>query len=93
VLDGVEVTEYAGTVLPGLIDRHTHLVVDATSGRLERTGAMSPTWPIDQWRTDINEVEDLFHWVLASGGYAELLQNGRDRRSDLGVAKDLPLLA
>jgi imidazolonepropionase-like amidohydrolase len=38
--DGVEVTEYAGTVLPGLVDCHTHLVADATFGGLERAGAM-----------------------------------------------------
>lgn len=41
VPDGVELTEYAGTVLPGLIDCHTHLVADATVGGLERVGAMS----------------------------------------------------
>ena len=41
VLDGVEVTEYAGTVLPWLIDGHTHLVADATFGGLERAGAIS----------------------------------------------------
>ena len=40
-LDGVEVAEHAGTVLPGLIDCHTHLVADATFGGLERAGAMS----------------------------------------------------
>ena len=39
--DHVEVREYAGTVLPGLIDCHTHLVADATFGGLERAGAMS----------------------------------------------------
>lgn len=39
--DRVEVTEYAGTVLPGLIDCHTHLVADATLGGLERVGTMS----------------------------------------------------
>jgi imidazolonepropionase-like amidohydrolase len=38
--DGVELTEYAGTVLPGLIDCHTHLVADATVGGLERAGVM-----------------------------------------------------
>lgn len=37
---GVEVTEYAGTVLPGLFDCHTHLVADATFGGLERAGTM-----------------------------------------------------
>ena len=42
VPDQVEVTEYAGTVLPGLVDCHTHLVADATVGGLERAGAMSP---------------------------------------------------
>jgi imidazolonepropionase-like amidohydrolase len=38
---GVEVVEYAGTVLPGLIDAHTHLVADASFGGLERAGSMS----------------------------------------------------
>jgi imidazolonepropionase-like amidohydrolase len=37
---GVEVTEYAGTVLPGLVDCHAHLVADATFGGLERAGSM-----------------------------------------------------
>ena len=37
----VEVTEYSGTVLPGLVDAHTHLVADATIGGLERAGSMS----------------------------------------------------
>lgn len=37
----VPVAEYAGTVLPGLIDCHTHLVADSTFGGLERTGVMS----------------------------------------------------
>jgi imidazolonepropionase-like amidohydrolase len=41
VPDRVELTEYAGTVLPGLIDCHTHLVADATFVGLERAGAMS----------------------------------------------------
>ncbi|WP_165372405.1 amidohydrolase family protein [Nocardioides iriomotensis] len=39
--DGVEVTEHAGTVLPGLVDGHTHLVADGTIGGLERAGALS----------------------------------------------------
>lgn len=39
--DGVAVTEYSGTMLPGLIDGHTHLVADATIGGLERAGSMS----------------------------------------------------
>lgn len=40
VPDEVEVREYAGTVLPGLVDCHTHLVADATVGGLERVGTM-----------------------------------------------------
>ena len=47
VPDRVEVTEYAGTVLPGLIDCHTHLVADATFGGLERAGTM-PDDALDQ---------------------------------------------
>jgi imidazolonepropionase-like amidohydrolase len=37
---GVEVLQYDGTVLPGLVDCHTHLVADATIGGLERAGTM-----------------------------------------------------
>jgi imidazolonepropionase-like amidohydrolase len=40
VPDGVELSDYDGTVLPGLFDCHTHLVADATIGGLERAGAM-----------------------------------------------------
>ena len=39
--DSTEVTQHIGTVLPGLIDCHTHLVADATFGGLERAGSMS----------------------------------------------------
>jgi imidazolonepropionase-like amidohydrolase len=39
--DGVELTQYDGTVLPGLVDCHTHLVADSTFGGLERVGTMS----------------------------------------------------
>jgi imidazolonepropionase-like amidohydrolase len=39
--EGVELTEHAGTVLPGLFDCHTHLVADSTFGGLERAGTMS----------------------------------------------------
>jgi imidazolonepropionase-like amidohydrolase len=41
VPEGVEVSDYAGTVLPGLIDCHSHLVADATIGGLERAGVMT----------------------------------------------------
>lgn len=39
--DSAEVTEYDGTVLPGLFDCHTHLVADSTFGGLERVGMMT----------------------------------------------------
>lgn len=38
--DGVETSGYAGTVLPGLFDCHTHLVADSSLGGLERAGTM-----------------------------------------------------
>ena len=41
VPEGVVVEEHAGTVLPGLIDCHAHLVADNTVGGLERAGEMS----------------------------------------------------
>jgi imidazolonepropionase-like amidohydrolase len=36
-----EVTTYDGTLLPGLIDTHVHLVADASMGSLERSTALS----------------------------------------------------
>jgi imidazolonepropionase-like amidohydrolase len=39
--DGVEVVQYAGTVLPGLVDCHTHLVADSTFGGLERAAGLT----------------------------------------------------
>ena len=38
---GVGVEEHWGTLLPGLIDCHTHLVADCTMGGLERAGVMT----------------------------------------------------
>lgn len=51
VPDGIEVSEYAGTVLPGLIDCHTHLVADATFGGLERAGRCRPRRSTQSSRT------------------------------------------
>jgi imidazolonepropionase-like amidohydrolase len=39
--DHVDVTDHPGTVLPGLVDCHTHLVADASFDGLERAGVMS----------------------------------------------------
>lgn len=39
VPDGVEVTAYDGTLLPGLVDAHVHLVSDSSLGSLERAGS------------------------------------------------------
>jgi imidazolonepropionase-like amidohydrolase len=37
---GVDVTTYDGTLLPGLVDCHVHLVSDASLGSLERAGSL-----------------------------------------------------
>ena len=37
---GVELSVYDGTLLPGLIDGHVHLVSDSSSGGLERAGGL-----------------------------------------------------
>jgi imidazolonepropionase-like amidohydrolase len=37
---GTEETSYDGTLLPGLIDTHVHLVADGTPGGLEAAGAL-----------------------------------------------------
>lgn len=36
---GCPVTSYAGTLLPGMVDTHVHLVADGTIGGLERAGS------------------------------------------------------
>ncbi|KAA1428967.1 amidohydrolase family protein [Nocardioides antri] len=41
VPDGCEVTSYDGTLLPGLVDAHVHLVSDGGVGSLERVGSMA----------------------------------------------------
>jgi imidazolonepropionase-like amidohydrolase len=38
--DGMEVATYDGTLLPGLIDAHVHLVADGVPGSLEAAGSM-----------------------------------------------------
>ena len=38
---GVEITTYAGTLLPGLVDCHVHLVSSGDLGALERAGTAS----------------------------------------------------
>ncbi|MDZ5620680.1 amidohydrolase family protein [Nocardioides bizhenqiangii] len=42
VPDGCEVSSSRGTLLPGLVDAHAHLVSDAQPGSLERVGTMTP---------------------------------------------------
>jgi imidazolonepropionase-like amidohydrolase len=37
----VEVTTYDGTLLPGLVDAHVHLVADGVPGSLERAGGLA----------------------------------------------------
>jgi imidazolonepropionase-like amidohydrolase len=41
VPEGVEVSSYDGTLLPGLVDAHVHLVADGVVGSLEAVGAMT----------------------------------------------------
>ena len=38
---GCELTTYDGTLLPGLVDSHVHLVADATIGGLERSATLT----------------------------------------------------
>jgi imidazolonepropionase-like amidohydrolase len=41
VPDGCEVSSYDGTLMPGLVDAHVHLVSDGSMGSLERAGSMT----------------------------------------------------
>lgn len=41
VPDGCEVTSYDGTLMPGLVDAHVHLVSDGGVGALERVGSLT----------------------------------------------------
>ena len=41
VPEGVAVQEYSGTLLPGLVDAHVHLVADGSPGSLEAAGSAS----------------------------------------------------
>jgi imidazolonepropionase-like amidohydrolase len=42
VPEGCEMSSYDGTLMPGLVDAHVHLVSDAGIGSLERAGSMTP---------------------------------------------------
>lgn len=42
VPDGCAVSSYDGTLLPGLVDAHVHLVADGSPGSLERAGDLAP---------------------------------------------------
>jgi imidazolonepropionase-like amidohydrolase len=82
VPDGVEVTTYDGTLLPGLFDCHVHLVSDGEVGSLERAGTRTDL-ELDeviaaslaaQARGGVTTVRD-----LGDAGYRTLV--ARDRRT------------
>jgi imidazolonepropionase-like amidohydrolase len=82
VPEGVDVTAYDGTLLPGLVDAHVHLVSDASLGSLERAGsasdeeldAMVSAMLAAQAAAGVTTVRD-----LGDRGYRTLV--ARDRRS------------
>jgi imidazolonepropionase-like amidohydrolase len=82
VPDGVDVTTYDGTLLPGLVDAHAHLVSDGAFGALERAGTASEA-ELDatvartlraQAEAGVTTVRD-----LGDAGYRTL--HARDRRT------------
>ncbi|HEX5090604.1 MAG TPA: amidohydrolase family protein [Nocardioides sp.] len=79
--DGTEVTSYDGTLLPGLIDCHVHLVASSAVGSLELAGGM----------TD-EELDTVIRAGLAaelSGGVTTVRDLG-DRRYRTLPARELP---
>ncbi len=80
---GCAVTSYDGTVLPGLIDCHVHLVSDSSPGSLERAGAADDAALdaaiarslTDQARAGVTTVRDL-------GDVRYRTLEARGRRSD-----------
>ena len=77
--DGCEVTTYDGTLLPGLVDTHVHLVADATIGGLERTGTAT--------HDEIDEVIDAMLLRQAAAGVTTVRDLG-DRHYRTLAARD-----
>ena len=83
VPDGCEVTSYDGTVMPGLVDAHVHLVSDGGIGALERVGGQSPD-EIDA------EIERSLETQAAHGVTTVLDLGDRDYRSRAVRARAAP---
>src|SRR3954470_24408928 len=79
VPDGVEVATYDGTLLPGLIDAHVHLVSDASVGSLERAGSSS--------EEDLDEMVSAMLATQAAAGVTTVRDLG-DRGYRTLVARD-----
>ncbi len=79
VPDGVEVTTYDGTLLPGLVDAHVHLVSDASVGSLERAGSSSDV--------DLDEMVSAMLATQAAAGVTTVRDLG-DRGYRTLVARD-----
>lgn len=77
--DDLSVREHAGTLLPGLIDTHVHLVADGTIGGLERVGGLDDA--------AIDEVVDAMLQRQAAAGVTTVRDLG-DRRYRTLQARD-----
>jgi imidazolonepropionase-like amidohydrolase len=87
VPDGVEVTTYDGTLLPGLVDAHVHLVADGVPGSLEAAptlsdedlGAMVTRTLAQHAAAGVTTVRDLGDTRYVTLGFRDALAPGAPR--------------
>jgi imidazolonepropionase-like amidohydrolase len=95
---GCEVTTYDGTLLPGLIDTHVHLVADASMGSLERAPDLSDdeldavidAMLLSQARAGVTTVRDLGDLRYRTLAARDAQRPGRPRVQGAGPPLTVP---